>query len=309
MKVSRKKHILILLAIGLVYFVGIAAIVYPIVGNMVSLDSSKAVIHSYVNKVESLTDSEIEEKFRNAEGYNESLRKGSYDESREHALDLDDGLMCYVEIPSLSIYLPVYYGTASDTLLKGCGWLPKTSLPVGGESTHASISGHTGLPNAEMFTKLDNIHLEDVFYIHVLNRTLTYKVDKIETVNPNDTKHLLVVPGEDHLTLLTCTPYGINDKRLLVRGVRVGTVDHAAGDAAETDRNSIYDAAARADEGLQKQINHSMTVITVIVIVAVCVCAAACIWLGRVVKRRSFAPKYARKKGSEEHSDKEEEKE
>lgn len=300
MKVSRKKHILILFAIGLVYFVGVAAIIYPIAGNMYSINSSKTVINSYAKKVEKMTDEEIEKKFQNAQKYNEDIAKEIYDDGYERSLNFDDGLMCYVEIPKQEIYLPVYYGTSSEVLLKGCGWLERTSLPIGGPSTHASISGHTGLPNAEMFSKLDSCSLGDLFYIHVLDRTLVYQVDRIETVSPNDIKHLLVIEGEDHLTLITCTPYGINDKRLLVRGVRVSDeTDIADGSETIGQRTNISEAAQRANDALQKQIDQSMTVIIIIVAAAVIIFAGACVWLSRVVMFRSVKPKYARKKRSE----------
>lgn len=300
MKVSRKKHILILFAIGLVYFVGVAAIIYPIAGNMYSINSSKTVINSYAKKVEKMTDEEIEKRFQNAQKYNEDIAKEIYDDGYERSLNFDDGLMCYVEIPKQEIYLPVYYGTSSEVLLKGCGWLERTSLPIGGPSTHASISGHTGLPNAEMFSKLDSCSLGDLFYIHVLDRTLVYQVDRIETVSPNDIKHLLVIEGEDHLTLITCTPYGINDKRLLVRGVRVSDeTDIADGSETIGQRTNISEAAQRANDALQKQIDQSMTVIIIIVAAAVIIFAGACVWLSRVVMFRSVKPKYARKKRSE----------
>lgn len=300
MKVSRKKHILILIAIGLVYFVGVAAIIYPIAGNMYSINSSKSVINSYAEKVKKLSVDEIEEKLKNAQKYNEDVAKEIYDDGYERSLNFEDDLMCYVEIPKQEIYLPVYYGTSSDVLLKGCGWLERTSLPIGGPSTHASISGHTGLPNAEMFSKLDSSAIGDVFYIHVLNKTLVYKVDRIETVAPNDVKHLLVIEGEDHVTLITCTPYGINDKRLLVRGVRVFTDEETTEGSEVLKHENISDAAARANDSLQKQIDNSMTVIIVIVVAAVVVFAGACIWLSKVIKSGSVKPRYARKKRSEE---------
>ena len=297
LKLSGKKHILILIAIGLLYFFGIAAIVYPIIGNMYSMSTSKNTIESYVSDVVRMDDSDIEERFENARKYNQDLAKMKYDDGLEHCLDVnDEGLVCYVEIPSLAIYLPVYYGTSSEVLLKGCGILENTSLPVGGKNTHSSISGHTGLPDAEMFTKLDKMSVGDMFYIHVYDRSLAYKVDNIETVTPNDTKHLLIVPDEDHVTLLTCTPYGINDKRLLVRGVRVEEIVKPSDEtSAGRDNTSLKDAASRADSGLQKQIDQSMWIIILIFSVAVVVYVGACVWISLKFRRGRVRAKYARK--------------
>ena len=301
MKISRKKHVLILVFIGLVYFIGVAAVIYPIIGNIYSTNSSKETIQSYVETVEKMPKEEIDQRLQKAEQYNEQLAQGQYDESLAKAVCQADELMCYVDIPCLSIYLPVFYGTSDEVLEKGCGWLEKTSLPVGGQSTHASISGHTGLPNAEMFTKLDAMKVGDVFYIHIFNETLSYVVDNINTVTPNDTKHLLIEEGEDFVTLLTCTPYGINDKRLLVRGKRfvagsVMDIPEAPGEPQE----DMTQAAVRVDKSLQRQIDQNMTVIIIIVVSAVGVFVVACIWLSIVLHRRAKYSTGARKKVSEE---------
>ncbi len=301
MKISRKKHVLILVVIGLVYFVGVAAVIYPIIGNIYSTNSSKETIQSYVETVEKMPKEEIDQRLQKAEQYNEQLAQGQYDESLAKAVCQADELMCYVDIPCLSIYLPVYYGTSDEVLEKGCGWLEKTSLPVGGQSTHASISGHTGLPNAEMFTKLDAMKVGDVFYIHIFNETLSYVVDNINTVTPNDTKHLLIEEGEDFVTLLTCTPYGINDKRLLVRGKRfvAGSVMDIP-EASQEPQEDMTQAAVRVDKSLQRQIDQNMTVIIIIVVSAVGVFVVACIWLSIVLHRRAKYSTGARKKVSEE---------
>ena len=274
--------------------------IYPILGDAYMTNSSKTTIQSYVKSVEKRTNHEIDDKLQKAQQYNEGVKNSLYDEDAAKALNGADGLMCYVEYPELNIYLPVYYGTSNEVLDKGCGWLEKTSLPVGGKSTHASISGHTGLPNAEMFTRLDNAKVGDVFNIHVLDRTLVYQVDNINAVTPNDTKHLLVVPDEDYVTLLTCTPYGINDKRLLVRGKRVSQEDTKTVEQSDSD-NNIKEAAARADDGLQSKIDHDMRIVIIIVIIAVVVFIAACIWLSLILKRRA---KYIRKEPLEEQNEK-----
>ncbi len=304
MKASRKKHIIIMSVIGLVYFLGVAAIIYPIIGNMYAANSSKSTIKSYEKAVEMMPPQEIRDKFSEANQYNRDLAEGIYEDGFQTALNGEQDLMCYVDYPKLHIYIPVFYGTSTEVLKKGCGWLENTSLPVGGTSVHAAISGHTGLPEAEMFSHLDQASEGDLFLIHVLDRILAYRVDHIETVRPNDTKFLEIVPGEDHVTLLTCTPYGINDKRLLVRGVRV---DYESPDSEESGveeiRQEISSSADRVDENLQKQINRNMTIVTVIVVVATVLFVAACLWLAGITKYRSATPKYEKKKRSEEAHD------
>ena len=128
--------------------------------------------------------------------------------------------MGYVEIPSIDVMLPIYHGVGADILAKGVGHLPETSLPVGGESTHAVLAGHSGMSNARLFTDLPKLEMGDVFYIHIYDRTLTYTVDQIKTVLPTDTADLTIVPGEDYVTLVTCVPVTVNSHRLLARGTR-----------------------------------------------------------------------------------------
>lgn len=140
-------------------------------------------------------------------------------------LNLDgSGIMGYVKIPCISVDLPIYHGTSAEVLEHGIGHLAASSFPVGGKSTHAVLTGHTGLNSAKLFTDLTEMKKGDLFFVHVLDQKLAYKVDQIAVVKPEDTRKLRIIDGEDHVTLLTCTPYGVNDHRLLVRGVR--TVYH-----------------------------------------------------------------------------------
>jgi len=132
-------------------------------------------------------------------------------------------VMAYVEIPSIEVTLPIAHGTEANTLAKYVGHMEWSSLPVGGESTHCVISGHRGLPSSELFTNIDHLQLGDYFYIHVLGQSLLYQVDNIAVVDPYDYSLLGITPGKDYTTLVTCTPYGINSHRLLVRGVRILT--------------------------------------------------------------------------------------
>lgn len=255
------------------------------VSNVYSLTTSKTVISDYDKAVEEMPDNVIEKKLENAQQYNADLARGVFKDGLERSLADENGLMCYVDIPSLNIYLPVYYGTSDEVLQKGCGCLENTSLPVGGKSSHSVISGHTGLPTAEMFTKLDQIKKSDVFYIHVLDRVLAYKVDKIETVTPDKTKLLEIVKDMDYCTLLTCTPYGINDKRLLVRGVRI-SYDPKTTETVESPVSSVSGDSA-ADDQLADEIRHQVTIIAGIVIAAVIVYIFALIWLINTIRKSS----------------------
>ena len=133
----------------------------------------------------------------------------------------NNGIMGYIEIPIIKGRMPLYHGTEESVLQVGIGHLDWTSLPTGGESTHCVVSGHRGLPSAKLFTDLDQIVVGDIFYLHILDETLCYQVDQILVVEPDDTKALLVEEGKDYCTLVTCTPYGVNSHRMLVRGERV----------------------------------------------------------------------------------------
>ncbi len=157
-------------------------------------------------------------------------------------LDSGDGIMATIRIPKIAVTLPIYHGTADETLNSGIGHLYGTSLPVGGGSTHAVITGHRGLVSAMMFTRLDEMRKGDRFHIDVLNETLNYEVDEISVIEPNDVSKLLIRPGEDRVTLMTCTPYGINTQRLLVSGVRI----HETAGKPASSLGAVYVAIATA---------------------------------------------------------------
>ena len=159
------------------------------------------------------------------------------DKEYQSLLDVGEGVMGTVRVPKISVNLPIYHGTSDDVLARGIGHLYGTSLPVGGKNTHVVLTGHRGLMNAELFTRLDELRKGDVMYLDVMGETLGYKVDRISVIKPNEVDKLKVVPGEDRLTLMTCTPYGVNTHRLLVSGVRVA-IPHAkaASDGAKDAR-------------------------------------------------------------------------
>ena len=226
-KRSRRVVILLLLLTGL------AVLFYPLVSMKWNDYRSRKLETTYADSVGSMKDPQLEEMRRAAAAYNKtlyvpsvpdafSIRDGVHDPEYESLLDPGgDGIMAYIEIPAIQVDLPVYHYTTDDSLGKGAGHLFGSSLPVGGRGTHCVISAHRGLPNARMFTDLNLVKEGDRFYIHVVDRILTYEVDQITVVEPDEIEALKIEPDKDYVTLLTCTPYGINTKRLLVRGKRV----------------------------------------------------------------------------------------
>lgn len=180
----------------------------------------------YEKALAKIEDADLTDAFKQAEIYNDALFTGETDEEErpdygELLCTTEDGIMGYVEIPSIQIRLPIYHGCTENELSKGAGHLPSSSLPVGGKSTHAVLAAHSGRADSKMFTDLDQVKEGDLVYLYVLNKTLTYEVDKITVTTPDDTDAIQTIDGKDLLTLLTCTPYGTNTHRLLVRGHRI----------------------------------------------------------------------------------------
>ena len=216
----------------LVLIIGLSLVLYPTFADWWnSFHQSKAVA-GYVEQVSNMDDEKYQEIWSAAWEYNQSLldRPNSYllsEEQRENynaLLDIGgNGVMGYIEIPKLDVVLPLYHGTEEGILQVAIGHLDWTSLPVGGESSHCVVSGHRGLPSARLFTDLDKMEVGDTFLLRVLDEVLTYEVDQIRIVEPQETDDLLIVEGEDLVTLVTCTPYGINTHRMLVRGHRIET--------------------------------------------------------------------------------------
>ena len=206
--------------------------IYPLVSNYMAEVNRSMIETRYTKAVERMDDSEIMEERMNAQRYNETLLTVTdkpftkemlqqASESYEELLNVQgNGIMGYLEIPKLGIELPIYHGTNEEVLDRGLGHLLGSSLPVGGKGTHCVITGHSGLAGQRMFSDLDKLKLLDVFYIKTLDETLAYFVIEINTVLPEDTSKLMINPQGDSVTLVTCTPYGINTHRLLVRGTR-----------------------------------------------------------------------------------------
>ena len=214
---------------------GVGILVYPFVSNMLHDRKQDEIITEYDEQMENLAEDEKAQMLEAARQYNEDLignvvLSDPFDPAALEKIRGDyknllnyngDGIIGYVEIPRLDVYEAVYHGTSDEVLAKGIGHLANTSLPVGGEGTHSVLSGHTGLPEAELFSNLEQMEEGDVFYIHVLGETLAYQTDQIKVVEPSDTGDLHIDIEHDYVTLVTCTPYGINSHRLLVRGTRI----------------------------------------------------------------------------------------
>ena len=218
------------LALVLVFLLGLCLVLYPTVSDFLNGLNQSRAIAGYEKAVGSMDRSRYDEMLRAARAYNERLRQNparftpTEQDLEEYNSLLDvsgSGVMAYVEIPKLNTKLPVYHGTDDTVLQIAVGHIVGSSLPVGGPGTHAVLSGHRGLPSAKLFTDLDKMKLGDTFQIHVLGDTLSYEVDQILTVLPEEMDALAIEDGEDMCTLVTCTPYGVNTHRLLVRGRRV----------------------------------------------------------------------------------------
>lgn len=226
---KKKKNNSTTVLLVLVFLAGLSLMLYPTVSNFVNSRSQAEVIATYRQELGDLDAESHARMFSQAAGYNKALleRENAFtltpelQQQYEVLLNVSGGVMGYVEIPCIDCTLPVYHGTEEEVLQRAAGHVDWSSLPVGGESSHCVISGHRGLPTAELMTHIDRLRAGDRFYLHVLGNTLEYRVDQIKVVLPEDTTYLRIEEGEDLVTLVTCTPYGINSHRLLVRGSRV----------------------------------------------------------------------------------------
>lgn len=241
------KRKLILILSVLLFMGAVAITAYPMIANYINDKHQSAIRIEYAQEVEALEDSEIRDARQAAIAYNESLKPIRYDrealqaaaESYDELLNLHgSGLMGYVEIPKIEVNLPIYHGTSEEVLQKGIGHLFGSSLPIGGEGFHSVLTGHSGLAGKRLFSDLDQLAPGDTFFLHILGETLAYEVTEINTVLPYETELLLAVPGEDLCTLVTCTPYGVNSHRLLVRGSRV-PYEKAMEEALETPKETV----------------------------------------------------------------------
>lgn len=244
MKNNRKA----VLAAVILFFLALGITAYPVVSNSLYDRHRSLVETAYFEAMEQLDDKTIRKAKREAEEYNALLSKGISESRSDSEMSMyndilnvnGDGVMAYIEIPAIDINLPISHGTEAKTLENYVGHVVGSSLPVGGESTHAVISGHSGMAGQRMFTDLHQLKSGDMVYIHVLNKVLAYTVDEVNTVLPSDTSLLGIEQGKDHLTLITCTPVGVNTHRLLVRCCRMPYVqeDELAGGGSEPETST-----------------------------------------------------------------------
>ena len=203
---------------------GILLIFYPKISNIIEVRSQTEIIKEYKNKIEKTNEEEKYKEYEKAKLYNEKLSSGEENIYNEYSSILNlnnDGIMAYIEIPKISVYLPIYHGTESEVLKNGIGHLSNTSLPVGGNNTHTVLTGHTGFTKSELFTRIDELRIGDEVYIFSLEKKIRYCVYQIKVVLPYEISDLEIIEGKDLLTLVTCTPYGINTHRLLVQCERI----------------------------------------------------------------------------------------
>lgn len=224
---KKKSNRLTTVLLVVLLLAGLSLLLYPSVSDYWnSLHQSRAIA-DYVESVAQLDETQYEAAWDAARVYNSALAQGKAYDEQEYIKQLDVsglGIMGYVEIPTIKCSLPIYHGTDEAVLQVAIGHLSWSSLPVGGESAHCVISGHRGLPSAKLFTDIDKLREGDIFMLRVLDEVLTYEVDQILIVEPDETESLMIAQGEDYCTLVTCTPYGINTHRLLVRGHRIENI-------------------------------------------------------------------------------------
>lgn len=262
--------------------VGIGFLIYPNIADYINSKNNENVILNYNTSTQTMSDDEIDNELAKAQNFNELLAKSALNDEEkdkyntamseyENILNYDD-IMCTIEIPKINVDLPVYHDSTNreEKLKKGCVHIANTSLPVGGASTHAVISAHSGYPEQVFFDELDKLQIGDTFKINVLNRTLTYKVCEINIVDPDDSSKLEIENGKDYVTLVTCYPYSINTHRLCVRGERV--------------EDTITDTAT-ADEVISNDNHNDLTLVFIILGISLLVVLIICI-KRTVCKRR-----------------------
>jgi len=229
------KKSLPIIAIALGFLIGVGVMSYPLISSVVNNIADRQHAQDELIKIENMDKKERNALFNEAEEYNRKListvlltdpfDEATYEKIEDYYRETfnvnEDGLIGYIEIPKIDVFLPIYHGTSKEVLEKGAGHLENTSFPVGGKNTHSVISAHSAFPTRTFFDYLPDLKKGDKFLIHVLDELLTYQVDQIKTVLPDQTEDLYVEDGKDYVTLLTCTPYSINTHRLLVRGTRV----------------------------------------------------------------------------------------
>ena len=254
----KKRGITKILLMFLVFLASSALILYPFIANYVFEHRTDSIVQAVEEEADEIDDSVRKAELERAGQYNEMIASGhirlqdpfveqeDYSETYGSLLCMnEDGVMGFIRIPSIEVSLPIYHGTAEHTLEAGAGHLEGSSLPVGGSSTHSVITGHTGLSSAKMFTDLIELQEGDIFILNIYGEKLIYEVDQIKTVLPYELGELTITPGQDYCTLVTCTPYGVNTHRLLVRGVRTTELE-------DTEKGEVFKAKAVESRWMQE---------------------------------------------------------
>ena len=248
----KKKLDISTVVFALIFLVGLSVMLYPTFSNWWNLRHQTRAVANYKEAVAQLDDGKAEEMLAQAHEYNNKLAKlfapfSSFDEIEGYNDILNvsgTGIRGYISIPNLNDELPIYHGTSEGVLQIATGHIQGSSLPVGGANTHAVISGHRGLPSARLFTDLDKMVEGDIFTVNILNEVFTYEVEKILVILPTETQELSIIPNKDYVTLMTCTPYGINSHRLLIRAHRIATVYDrqvkVSADAMQVDNMKVF---------------------------------------------------------------------
>ena len=227
------KRKIINIVLIIIFIIGVLTLLYPFISQNWNKKVQSKVIKDYDMILENIKDEDYEEMFKKAEDYNQKLSKLSFPlieykklKNYNKLLNIrNNGMMGYITIDKINVSVPIYHSVKSSVLNQSVGHMEGSSLPIGGNGNHSVLSAHSGLSTKRLFTDLNKLEIGDIFVINVLNKILTYQVDKIVIVEPSDVSYLDIVPNKDYVTLITCTPYAINTHRLLVRGVRVENIE------------------------------------------------------------------------------------
>ena len=277
----KRRQIMSIIGLVLVFLLALGLMLYPIISTRINAKYASEIQTTYEAVIEDTDNRELLAAKNAATRYNESITPGATDTesySQEALLAASqnyqellnvagDGIIGYVQIPKISVQLPIYHGTNNDSLDRGIGHLLGSSLPVGGDSTHSILTAHSGMASQKMFSDLPQLEVGDVFYLKVLGETLAYQVDQINTVLPHDTTYLGIEQGEDLCTLVTCTPFGVNTHRLLVRGERIPYEEAEV--IVETTQEVV--AESTWEQHYMKGIHIGICVVVVLVVVALIV--------------------------------------
>lgn len=296
------KRYLPIIAIILIFLIGLGVLTYPLISSVINNIGIRNEAKIEYQKAQDMETEEVEALFAEADAYNKSLLNtviltDPFDEAAYQAITAhygetfnagSNGLIGFIDIPKINVYLPIYHGTSSEVLERGAGHLENTAFPVGGKNTHSVISAHSAFPTETFFDYLTDMEEGDLFFVHVLDRVLTYQVDQIKVVLPDNTHDLYVEDGRDLVTLLTCTPYSINSHRLLVRGTRVEDQDPGQVVSVSTGDNYFF------------FLGYKITYVTAAVVIAVFLLFVIGVVVTAVHLQRSRAKKRgAEKKGGD----------